>query len=87
MCINVLEHAVQNFAALFLVFFFGVILKTSGVTPCFAIFKLRLNLLSYSASRSSTIIADKLMKFVGHLAMMVLIMGCGKYFISEQWLY
>src|SRR6218665_4181769 len=32
MCIDVLEHAVQNFAAIFSVFFFGRILKTSEMT-------------------------------------------------------
>jgi len=36
MCINVLQHAVQNYAAMFSVFFFGRNLKTSGVTPFFA---------------------------------------------------
>ena len=77
MCISVLEHAVQNFAAIFSVFFFGGILKTSGATPFIAICKLPLNLLPYSASHNSTIIADKFMKFAGHLVMVVLIKGCG----------
>jgi len=64
--------------------FFGGILKTSGVTPFIAICKSRLNLLPYSASHNSTIIADKFMKFAGHLVMVVLIKGCGKNLISEQ---
>jgi len=65
MCINVLEHAVQYFTAIFSVFFFGGILKTPGVTPFIAICKSRLNLEPFSASRNSTIIADKLLKFAG----------------------
>src|SRR6218665_1872742 len=62
-----LEHALENFAAIFSVFFFGGTLKTFGVTSFFEICKSHLNLLPYSASRNSTIIADKLMKFAGHL--------------------
>jgi len=64
--------------------FFGGILKTSGVTPFIAICKSRLNVVLCSASRNSTI-ADKLMKFAGHLGMVpVLIKDCGKNLISEQ---
>src|SRR6218665_2937629 len=47
--------------------FFGGILKTFGVTPFSAICKSRLNLLPYSASHNSTIIADEFIKFAGHL--------------------
>ena len=64
--------------------FFGGILKTSGVTPFIAICKSRLNLVSCSASCNFTIIADKLMKFAGHLVMVMLIKSCGKNLISEQ---
>ena len=60
--------------------FFGGILKTSGVTPLIAICKLRLNLLQYSASHNSTIIAGKFTKFAGHLVMVMLIKGCEKNF-------
>ena len=60
---------------------FGGILKTSGVTPFITICKSRLNL---EPCRNSTIIADKLMKFAGHLVMVVLIKGCGKNLVSEQ---
>src|SRR6218665_2990940 len=55
-----------------------------GDTRFFVSCKSRLNLLPYSASRNSTIIADKLMKFAGHLVMVVLIKGCWKNLISEQ---
>ena len=64
--------------------FFGGMLKTSGVTPFIVICKSCLNLVPCSASRNSTIIADKLMKFAGHLVMAVLIKGCGQNLTSEQ---
>src|SRR6218665_1159614 len=59
--------------------------KDVRVTPFIAICKSRLNLAPCSASRNSTIIADKLMKFAGHLVMVVLIEDCEKNLISEQW--
>ena len=60
--------------------FFDEILKTSRVTSLIVIWKSRVNLLSYSegCSQKATTIAHKLMKFTGHLLMMVLIRGCGK---------
>ena len=61
------------FAAISQYCFFGGILKTSGVIPFIVICKSRLNLVPCSASRNFTIIADKLMKFAGHLVMVVLI--------------
>ena len=64
--------------------FLGGILKTSGATPFIAICKSRLNLRLYSASHNSTIIADKFMKFEGHLVMVLLTKDCGKNLISEQ---
>ena len=64
--------------------FFGGILKTSEVTPFTPISKSHLNLLPHSASRNSTITADKLRKFAGHLVMVVLIKYHGKNLISEQ---
>ena len=67
--------------------FFGVTLKTSGVTPFIAICKSRLNLEPCSASRNCSIIADKLMKFAGHLVVVVLIEDCGKNLISEQFFF
>jgi len=77
MCINVVEHAVQNFAAIFSVFVFGRILKTSMVKLFIAIWKSCPNLLPYVESHKSTTIADKLMKYAGHLVMVVLIKSCG----------
>jgi len=64
--------------------FFDGILQTSWVTPLIAIWESRLNLLQYSESHKSTIIADKFMKFAGHLAMVILIKSCGKNLISEE---
>ena len=64
--------------------FFDEIKKTSGATPFIVICKARLNLLPYSASHNYTIVADKFMKFAGHLVMVVLINDCGKNLISEQ---
>src|SRR6218665_3882755 len=60
--------------------FFDEILKTSRVTSLIVIWKSRLNLLSYSEGchQKSTIIAYKLMKFTGHLIMVVLIKSYGK---------
>src|SRR6218665_2115860 len=64
--------------------FFDGILKTSRVPPLIAILESCLNLLRYSESHKSTIIADKLIKFAGHLAMVIVIKGCGKNLISEE---
>src|SRR6218665_2909848 len=62
--------------------FFDGMLKTSRVTLFVLIWEARLNLLSYSEGQMSTIIEDILMKFEGHLVMLVLIKGCGKNLIS-----
>ena len=48
------------------------------MTPFIEICKSCLNLLPYSEGNKFIIIADKLMKFAGHLAMAVLFKGCGK---------
>jgi len=60
--------------------FFDETLKTSRVTLLIILWKSRLNLLSYSEGRrqKATIIAYKLMKFTGHLLVVVLIKGGGK---------
>ena len=82
-----LEHAVQTFEAIFSVFFFWQNFKDVRGDPVYRDkpnWKSRLNLVPCSASRNSIIIADKLMKFAGHLVMLVLIRGCGKNLISEQ---
>src|SRR6218665_795107 len=64
--------------------FFDGILKTSRVPHLFAIWESCLNLLQYSESHKSTIIADKLIKFAGHLVMVIVIKGCGKNLISKE---
>ena len=60
--------------------FFCGILKASWVTLLS-----RLNLLPCSASRNSTIIVDKLMKFAGHLIMVLLIEKCGLKLMKLSW--
>src|SRR6218665_406336 len=67
--------------------FFDGILKTSRVPPLIAIWESCLNLLRYSESHKSTIIADKLIKFAGHLAMVIVIKGCRKNLISEKYFF
>src|SRR6218665_811827 len=78
MCIGVFEYVLQRFTAeftVFLVTLFDKMLGTSRATSI--IVKSRLNLLSYSESQKATIIVAKLMKFTGHLLMVVLIKGSG----------
>jgi len=83
-CINVLEHALQTFAAIFSVLVFGGILKTSGVTPFIAFCKSHLNLLPYSAINDSTNTTHNLIAFAGHLVMVVLIKGGVKNLVFEH---
>ena len=80
MCIDLglFDSLLQRFTAIFTVFVFDEILKTPRVTSLIMIWKSRLNLLSYSEGQMATIIAAKLMKFTGHLLMVVLIKGSGK---------
>src|SRR6218665_1758686 len=81
MCTDKLQHAVQTFAAIFSVFVFGGILKTSVVTPFMAICKSHKFAAMHIQSYVTTLI---LMKFAGQLVMAVLIKGCGENVISEQ---
>ena len=82
MCINVLEHAVQNFSAIFSVFFLAEFQRQIRLR--LSRFANHINLKAFPAIHNSTTIADKLMKFAGQLALVVLIKGCLKHVISEQ---
>src|SRR6218665_1060184 len=85
MCIDLglYEYVLQRFTAMFAVFAFDKILKTSRVISLIVIWKSCLNLLSYSEGLKATIIANKLIKFTGHLLTVVLIKSCGKLDIEE----
>jgi len=61
--------------------FFDESLNTSRVTSFNMIWKSCFHLLPYSEGSKSNIISDKMMKFAGHLIMMVLIKGYWKNFM------
>ena len=87
MCINVLQHALQNFTVIFLFFFFWQNFEVMWGGSFIAIWKSRLNALPYSEGHKSSIIADKLMKFAGHLDIVVLIKGCWNNLISDKYFF
>jgi len=65
--------------------FFGEIVKACRVNSLIVTWKSRLHFpVIYSQGHKATIIADRLMKFTGHLFMAVLIKGCGKNQIYEE---
>ena len=84
MCINVLEHAVQNFRTIFLVVFFWRIFKDVWGDPVFRYRNSCLNFLPCLEGYNSSVIVDKWMKFAGHIVCDMLIKAWLKKFKSDE---